>query len=129
MADFRHGRHQRGHGAQAAIVPVGIFLLGLLQAVRLRSAVSLARNTSAAMTRLMWRCQPYQERGSQQAFLDRAAQTDRTGQFDKGRGLRREHQIMGALVWLPAAAADQEPALEALVRAPGQRDPCPVVQA
>ena len=63
ISDFRHGMNQIGYEFQAAIV--GLVLFGLLQALRRRSAANLARNAAAAMTRLIWRCQPCQDRASQ----------------------------------------------------------------
>ena len=63
VSDFWHGRDQIGYAFQAAIV--GLVLFGLLQASWRRSAANLARNAAAAMTRLIWRCQPCQDRASQ----------------------------------------------------------------
>ena len=63
VSDFWYGRDQIGYAFQAAII--GLVLFGLLQASRRRSAANLARNAAAAMTRLIWRCQPCQDRASQ----------------------------------------------------------------
>ena len=62
VSDFRNGMNQSGHEFQAAIA--GLVLFGLPQASRRKSAANLARNAAAAMTRVIWRCQPCQDRAS-----------------------------------------------------------------
>lgn len=66
---------------------------------------------------------PGQALDTLEAFPDCPAQARRPGQFGQRRALRREDQIAGEFVRLFAAAADQEPALEALLCGPGQRNP------
>lgn len=66
--------------------------------------------------------------GAREAFLDRAAQAGGTGQFGQRRALRGKDQIIGELLRLLAAAADQVPALEPLVRGLGQADSGPGVE-
>jgi hypothetical protein len=66
IADLRNGGNQRLDLAQAAIAGRGLVSFGLLfHAARRRSAESLARKASAAMHKVMCRCQPCQERASQ----------------------------------------------------------------
>ena len=65
VADFRDAGHQRDDEGQAAVRGFGLVLFALLQAARRRSAASLARKAPATITRLIWRCQPCQERASQ----------------------------------------------------------------
>ena len=62
---FRDGGNERGEDHQTAIGGLGLVSFRLPDAARRRSAASLARKAAAAMTRLMWRCQPCQERASQ----------------------------------------------------------------
>lgn len=64
IADFGHRRQQRLKAAQAAI-GWGLVWFDLPWALMRNWAESLARNAAAAMTRLMWRCHPCQERASQ----------------------------------------------------------------
>jgi hypothetical protein len=73
---FRQFRHdplefaeRRDEGPQTAKHSVGLRSVGLvsfgLAAALRHCAVSLARNAAAAMTRVIWRCHPCQERASQ----------------------------------------------------------------
>jgi hypothetical protein len=59
-ADFGDGGKKRGHGFQAAIGSAGLVLFALAEAaMRRKSAASLERKAWAAMTSLIWRCQPW----------------------------------------------------------------------
>lgn len=68
-ADFRDGGDQAFEPAQAACALAGLVSFALPRAEpkadRRRSAASLARKAAAAMTSVIWRCQPCQERASQ----------------------------------------------------------------
>jgi hypothetical protein len=64
-ADFGDGGDEGDFAPQAAIDVFGLVSFGLLQAERRKSAPNLARKAAAAMTNVMWRCQPCQERASQ----------------------------------------------------------------
>ena len=64
--------------------------------------------------------------GALETFLDRPAQAGDACEFRKRRPFGREDQIVGLLVALCEAAADQEPAFEALLRRPGEGHPRPV---
>lgn len=57
--------------------------------------------------------------GALETLLDCPAQAGRTGQLGKIGGRRRKDQVVGAVLLIPPAAADQQPALEALVDCPG----------
>ena len=67
--DLRDGGNEALDPRQTAGKLCGLlsFALSLAgsKADRLRSAASLARKAAAAMTSVMWRCQPCQERASQ----------------------------------------------------------------
>ncbi len=65
ITDLRDRWDERRHDGQAAIVAGGLVLFGLPEAARRISAASLARKAAAVMTRLIWRCQPCQDRASQ----------------------------------------------------------------
>lgn len=65
MANFGNCRDQGVHGGETAVAVTGLDLFRLRHAMRRMSAVNFARKAAAAMTRLMWRCQPCQERASQ----------------------------------------------------------------
>ena len=62
---LRHGGDEGKEEGQTATGGLGLVSFRLLHAARRRSAASLARKAAAAMTRLIWRCQPCQERASQ----------------------------------------------------------------
>lgn len=64
-SDFGNRGSESGEERQAAVGAGGLVSFRLPDAAQRRSAASLARKTAAAMTRLMWRCQPCQERASQ----------------------------------------------------------------
>lgn len=58
-------REQPGEGQRHAVLAFRIALIGLPKDCRRWSAASLARKAAAAMTRVMWRCHPCQDRASQ----------------------------------------------------------------
>jgi hypothetical protein len=64
-ADLGYAGDERGEARQAAIGGLGLVSFGLLQAAANNWAFSLARKAAAAMTSVMCRCQPCQERASQ----------------------------------------------------------------
>ena len=64
VAQLGGGQTDGVGGAQAARVVAGLLSFGLLAVLRMLAA-SLARKAAAAMHRVMWRCQPCQERASQ----------------------------------------------------------------
>ena len=59
-SDCRDRGNERSEEGQALISVRGLVSFRLLHAARRRSAASLARKAAAAMTRLIWRCQPCQ---------------------------------------------------------------------
>src|SRR4051812_1556209 len=61
-----------------------------------------------------------------EALLDRPAQAGCAGKLGQGHAGRGEHEIVGPLVGLLPAAADQEPVLEGRVTGRRQGDPRPV---
>ncbi len=65
---------------------------------------------------------------SLETLLDRPAQTGRASQFGEACASRRKDEVVGLLIWVFAAAADQHPAFEAIPGRPRQGDPGPVIQ-
>src|SRR3546814_2828048 len=61
VSDFRHGGYRVEQCGRATNGGDGLVLFGFVQAARRRSAASLARKASAAVT---WRCQACQRNGS-----------------------------------------------------------------
>lgn len=64
-SDFRYAGNEFLQSFQATACAIGLVSFGLAVAARLRSAANLARKAAAAMTSVIWRCQPCQERASQ----------------------------------------------------------------
>src|SRR4051812_1448588 len=63
-----------------------------------------------------------------ETLLDRPAQTGRAGQVGEACASRSEDEVIGLLIWILAAPADQHPALEAVAGRPRQGNPSPVIQ-
>jgi len=138
-SDFRDRRHQGARAGQAAIGAAGLVSFGFLSASRRSLVDNFARNARAAMHRVMWRCQPCQERASQwsrpkvvlgalETLLGGPAQAGGAGKFGQGGAFGSEDKVIGALVRLALAAAEEQPALEAGLAGPGQGNPRPVIK-
>lgn len=65
VKDFWRGADRLDVAGQAAAATAGLLSFCLPKAFRRCMALSLARNAAAAITRLMWRCQPCHDRASQ----------------------------------------------------------------
>src|SRR4029453_11975877 len=62
---FGNGGDERNFARQAAINGFGLLSFGLPNAERRKSALSFVRKAAGAMTSVIWRCQPCQDRASQ----------------------------------------------------------------